>query len=86
MEGKYSVYVIVCDEKRFYIGLSADIKRRIDAHNKKLSKWTSRFVNWRKIYEKEFDSYTEARKWELYLKNQKGGNVFKKIIAEYGGS
>ena len=83
MEGDYSVYVIKCEEGNFYIGLSSDVNRRIEAHNKKLSKWTRRFTNWKPVYVKEFDNYTDARKWEIFLKKQKGGNSFKRIIAEY---
>jgi predicted GIY-YIG superfamily endonuclease len=82
MEGKFSVYIIRCNEGKLYIGLSSDTEKRIDSHNKKLSAWTSRFTNWEKIYKKEFDNYTEARKWEIYLKKQKGGNGLKKILAE----
>jgi hypothetical protein len=32
------------------------------------------------IYTKNFENITDARKWELYLKKQKGGNGFKKEI------
>ena len=77
---KYYVYVIKCNEGRLYIGLSQNTNRRIEAHNKKLSLWTKRYSSWKKIYEKEFDNYTEARKWEIYLKKQKGGNGLKKLL------
>lgn len=77
---KYYVYVIKCNIGKLYIGLSSNLSRRIDAHNKKLSLWTKRYSGWKKIYEKEFDNYTDARKWEIYLKKQKGGNGLKRII------
>ena len=83
MDGEYSVYVIKCKEGRLYIGLSSDVNKRISAHNKKLSKWTSRFDDWKLIYVRKFDDYSSARKWETFLKKQKGGNNFKKIIAEH---
>ena len=77
----YWVYVIKCDEDRYYIGLSEDTVVRLDEHNKGLSKWTSRYKNWQIVYTKRFDNLTDARKWENYFKRQKGGNGFKKIIS-----
>lgn len=62
---------------------TSDLGRRIEAHNKKLSRWTSRYNDWKLIYVREFNDYTSARKWEIFLKKQKGGNNLKKIIAEY---
>ena len=79
----YRIYIIESRNKRKYIGLSENIKHRLQKHNAGLSKWTSRYKNWKIIYEKEFDNLNEARKWENYLKRQKGGNGLKKIIEEY---
>ena len=79
---KHFVYIIRCDEGKFYIGLSVDPKKRLDAHNKGLSRWTKRYKNWKIAYLKEFNNYTEARKWEIYLKKQKGGNGFKKVLRD----
>ena len=77
---RYYAYVLLCDEGKCYIGSTGDLKQRIFSHNKKLSKWTSIYNNWRIVYRKKFDNYSDARKWEIYLKKQKGGNGFKKII------
>ena len=91
MESKFFVYIIKCDEKKRYIGITSDWKRRLSEHNDKLShltQWTKRFNNWSLIYLKEFENYTEARKWEIYLKKQKGGIGLKYLIDttnEYSG-
>ena len=82
LKEKYSVYVIECDEKKRYIGLSVDTKTRLDQHNNGLSQWTKRYNNWRIIYEKRFGNYTEARKWEILRKKQKGGNGLRKLIGK----
>ena len=79
----YKVYVIRSECKRRYIGLSENPKSRLTRHNAGLSKWTSRYRNWTIIYEREFCNLSEARKWENYLKRQRGGNGLKKIIEEY---
>ena len=78
----YYVYIIICDEGKIYIGLSEDIEKRIGQHNSGKSKWTSKYSNWRQVYKKKFENLTDARKWENYLKSQKGGNGIKKILAE----
>jgi putative endonuclease len=77
---KYLVYVIKCDEGRYYVGFTEDLKNRLIQHNLGQSKWTKQYKNWKVIYTKEFKSITDARKWENYLKRQKGGNGFKKEI------
>jgi len=76
----YYVYVVRSENGRHYIGLSENTGARIKEHNLGLSDWTSRYGNWAIIYKRRFDNLTEARKWENYLKRQKGGNGFKKII------
>ncbi|MDD5032130.1 MAG: GIY-YIG nuclease family protein [Patescibacteria group bacterium] len=76
----YYVYVIRSENSRHYIGLSENTEERVEEHNLGLSNWTSRYKNWKIIYKRKFDSLTEARRWENYLKRQKGGNGFKKII------
>lgn len=91
MANSFFVYVIKSEEKRLYIGVTSDWKKRLSEHNDKsshLTQWTKRFNNWRPIYLKSFDNYTEARKWEIYMKKQKGGIGLKYILEntnEYRG-
>ena len=83
MVNKYFVYVIICEEKRRYIGVTSDWTKRLKEHNDKSSnipQWTKRFNKWRILYLREFNNYTEARKWEIYLKKQKGGIGLKYLI------
>jgi predicted GIY-YIG superfamily endonuclease len=83
--------VTICEEGKRYIGVTSDWMRRLGEHNDKLfyiRQWTKKFNNWRIIYLKEFDDYTQARKWEIYLKKQKGGTGLKywmEATNEYSG-
>ncbi len=77
---RWYVYILQTKNGKRYIGLSCDADRRLDEHNKGLSLFTKRYVHWKRIYLQEFETYTEARKRELYLKKQKGGNGLKKIL------
>jgi len=79
----YKVYIIKSECAKFYIGLSEDIEKRLTEHNTGKSKWTNKYKNWKIIYRKKFKNLSEARKWENYLKRQKGGNGLKKIISKY---
>lgn len=78
----YYVYVIRSEGGRYYVGLSENAEERVEKHNEGLSDWTSRYRNWKLVYKRRFNNLTEARKWENYLKRQKGGNGFKKIIGK----
>jgi predicted GIY-YIG superfamily endonuclease len=63
-----------------YIGLSQNADKQLEAHNKRLSFWTKRYKNWKRVYLKQFALYFDARKWEIYLKKQKKGHGFKRML------
>jgi putative endonuclease len=81
----YEVYVIKSENNRYYIGLSENADKRLKEHNQGLSKWTKRDKNWQIIYRKKCNNLTEARKWENYLKKQKGGQGFKRLVQDVPG-
>jgi putative endonuclease len=76
----YRVYVIQNREGKFYIGLSDDVDRRIDQHNIGDSRWTSGKGPWVLMWQSEDMNLSDARKLELLLKRQKGGDGFYRMI------
>ena len=74
------VYVLQNPKDRFYIGLSDDIGRRINQHNVGHSKWTRGKGPWTLIWQSEEMNLSSARKLELLLKRQKGGDGFYRMI------
>ena len=77
----YFLYVIWSDAaRRFYIGISESPAHRLEQHNQGISKWTAKFGPWRLVHAEQFTDYTGARKRELQLKKQKGGEGFYKLI------
>jgi len=76
----YRVYVIQNRTGKFYIGLSSDLERRIEQHNTGVSKWTRDKGPWRLIWQTTDMNLSDARKLELLLKRQKGGDGFYRII------
>ncbi|HAF03995.1 MAG TPA: hypothetical protein DIT76_01365 [Spartobacteria bacterium] len=79
MTATYRVYVLQNHERKFYIGLSDNVARRIDQHNFGSSKWTRGKGPWKLVWESEWINLSEARKLELLLKRQKGGDGFYRL-------
>ena len=78
----YRVYVIQNRERKFYIGLSDDVRRRLNQHNIGSSTWTRSRGPWVLIWESAEMNLSQARKLELLLKRQKGGHGFYRIIGQ----
>ncbi len=75
----YYVYVIqsLNTASKFYIGCTADLKRRFKEHNAGDSKTTS-LDQWRLIYYEAFLTLSLARKREFRLKTNR--NVKKQLM------
>ena len=78
----YRVYVVQNRAGKFYIGLSDDVERRIEQHNTGVSKWTRGKGPWTLIWQSGDMNLSDARKLELSLKRQKGGDGFYRIIGK----
>lgn len=65
----WHVYIIECRDKKLYVGISKDLDKRIELHNKGLA---CRFTKYRKpvelIYKEKCDNKSAARKRELEIK------------------
>ncbi|MDA1088628.1 MAG: GIY-YIG nuclease family protein [Verrucomicrobia bacterium] len=77
----YSVYILWSTLGRcFYIGVSEDVAHRVIQHNAGVSKWTKRYAGtWQLVWQREFPSLGQARKFENRLKKQKGGDGFWRL-------
>jgi len=74
-------YILWSDTaEKFYIGVTENVRKRLDDHNSGVSKWTKRFAgSWRLVWQSQFVSLGDARRFEKRLKRQKGGAGFWKI-------
>jgi putative endonuclease len=88
MPAAYRVYVLQNPEGRFYIGLSEDVRTRVDQHNLGDSKWTRGKGPWKLVWESEGMNLSQARKMENRLKRQGRGKGFYAItsLQRRGGS
>ena len=80
------VYVIRNSiNKRFYIGATKNIEKRLEQHNKSKRRSIAHFGNYELIFKEEFLILKDARAREQQIKSYKGGNAFKKLLRERAG-
>ena len=75
----YRVYVLQNPEGTFYVGVTEDVLRRLEQHNRGESRWTKSRGPWRLVWGSAELSLTEAKKLENRLKRQGRGEGFYTI-------
>ena len=77
----YYVYILwTAAESKFYIGYSADLKRRISEHKAGEVHTTVRFKNPELIFYEAFSSKKDALRRERYFKTSKGKKTLKLML------
>ena len=76
MSAAYRVYVPMNPTGKFYIGFTENVPLRIQQHNSGLTRSTRSKGPWKLAWESNALTQSEARRLELNLKRQKGGNGF----------
>lgn len=71
----WKLYVLFCDKKTFYVGITDNIERRLRQHKNKESFYTKKFSRTDLIYTEVFDKRIQAEKREKQIK---GWSVAKK--------
>lgn len=66
----YSVYIVECADKSFYVGCTNDLEKRIEQHNE--SKWGAHYTKMRRPvvlkYSEEYETLIKARRRESEIK------------------
>jgi putative endonuclease len=77
----FYVYVLYSKSlSKRYVGSSSDINKRLIEHNSGKSKFTKGGIPWRLIYSEQFDTNSEARKREIFLKSGNGRKFLDSIL------
>jgi len=77
----FYVYVIRSESSgKLYTGQTDNLARRIDAHNKGLSRYTNKRGPWKLVYSEELNTRTDALKREKFLKSGKGREFLRTIL------
>lgn len=67
-------------DNKYYIGCTTNISQRLEQHNSGKVKSTKHRVPLSIVKTEEYETLSQARLRENYLKSLKGGNEFKKIV------
>ncbi len=79
----YFVYVLRSEwDGKHYIGSTEDVTRRLSEHNRGRTRSLKRRRPLELVYVEKFDSSEQARKREKQLKSFKGGEAFRRLLAE----
>lgn len=70
-------YILLCDQKTFYVGITNNIKKRLSDHRNKKSFFTKKFSDIKLVYSEEFRNKLDAAKRERQFK---GWSRKKKIV------
>ena len=75
------VYVLYNEEvERFYIGSTRDMAKRIKDHWAGRVRSTKAYRPWKIVHTEEYESYSDARKRENFLKSGVGRKWLKKNV------
>ncbi len=78
----YYVYILYSKKlKKKYIGLTSDLKSRINEHNGGYSNFTNRGKPWDLIYYEAFYTKKDASEEEKFLKTGKGRERIKYLLS-----
>lgn len=64
----YFVYILFCDQKTFYVGLTDNLEKRIAQHKRKESFFTKKFSDIELVYSEEYPRRIQAEAREIQLK------------------
>ena len=62
------VYVLLCDQKTFYVGMTEDVRKRLIEHQRGYSPYTKKFSDIQLVYQEQCRNHVEAEQRELQLK------------------
>jgi putative endonuclease len=64
----WHVYILLCDQKTFYVGMTHNLEQRLREHQRKESFFTKKFSDIRLVYSESHPSKMLAQERELQLK------------------
>ena len=81
----YYVYILQSERNgSFYTGYTKDIHERLECHNSRKVKATRYLIPFKVIYSEAYESATEARRREYYIKSQKSKKFIETLVAKVG--
>ena len=79
--GKSFLYILYSPSiSQYYLGISHDPEKRLIYHNSARKGWTQRGRPWQLLFKKEWESRSDAIKWERKLKSLKRRDIIEIIV------
>ncbi|MFA5840178.1 MAG: GIY-YIG nuclease family protein [Candidatus Margulisiibacteriota bacterium] len=77
----YFLYILrSCRNGKYYVGSTKDVQNRLDEHNSGKTKSTKALRPLELIYIETYQSNSEARKRELFIKNRKSRKYIESLL------
>lgn len=77
----FTAYVLQSEKDgKYYIGSTDDLGKRILRHNKGYSRYTKNRGPFKIVFKQEFQTRSEAKKREYYLKSLKSKTAIDKLV------
>ncbi|OGM30192.1 hypothetical protein A2630_03125 [Candidatus Woesebacteria bacterium RIFCSPHIGHO2_01_FULL_44_10] len=77
------VYILQSEvNKRYYIGSTNNLRRRINDHNLGKSTYTKLTRPFKLVFSQKYDNISEARRIEYKLKKFKSKKILEKIVED----
>jgi len=70
---------------KHYIGISADVEKRLREHNTKGGRWTSAYKPWKVLGAEEYADRSAAAQRERFLKSRAGIEAREELIRDGEG-
>jgi len=77
------VYFLAGKNNRLYVGLSADLRKRVSEHNHGKNFSTKPYRPWQLIHYEAYLNGKDAKRREKYLKTNQGARLLKRMLKEY---
>ena len=79
---KIGVYILLCRNKRYYLGSTNDLDRRLFEHKNGLVKATKNVLPVKLVFFQKCENLTQARRLEYQLKKKKSRRIIERIIKD----
>jgi putative endonuclease len=77
---KNYLYILESENKRYYVGSTNNLERRLKQHQRGHTSTTLRMKNWILVFQQEYESLEKAREAEKVIKSWKRKDYITKIV------
>lgn len=77
-------YIYLLQSKsRIYVGVTSDLKRRVNEHNAGQNVSTKAYLPWELIFYEAYNNRVDAKRRESYLKTTQGRQAIRRMLTHH---